>query len=205
MLMLAASRRKGEYIPKRTFRFLGNPLVVTIVCLIYLSALFVYGFFIWEDLVPRALAIGSGVLVSIMTLLIIRQGAFRRRVVIELKVQVADNYERATLTFVDAGKPLQGSCRLLYADEEIAQQGNGIEIPSFKQLNNISVTFHSPEAKEMKIWLHRVTPEGNSEPISSGVQVRKDDQKKPIQIDPQTNQVIMPLTTQANELEISFK
>jgi hypothetical protein len=204
MLMLASSRRKGDYIPKRTFRFLGNPLVITIVCLIYLSSLFVYGFFIWEDPVPRALAIGTGVLVLILTYLIIRQGAFRQRVVIELRAQVADNNERTTLTLVDAGKPLQGSYRLVYADGEHSGQGNEIEIPSFKQLKNIYLTFHSPEAKEMKLWFHRVTPEGISEPISTGVRVKIHDDATAIQIDPQTGQMIMPLTTRANELEISF-
>ena len=204
MLMLAASRRKGEYLPKRTYRLLGNPLVVTVVCLIYLSALFIYGFFIWEDPIPRALAIGSGILVSFVTFLIIQQGALRQRVVIEFRMYLADNNERATLTLVDAGKPLQGSCRLLYADQELSREGKEIEIPLVKQLKSIYLTFHSPEAKEMKIWLHRVTPEGISEPISAGVQLRKVDQDKPIQIDLQTTQVIMPLTTRANELKISF-
>jgi amino acid permease len=204
MLMLAASRRKGDYTPKLAFGFLGNPLVLTIVYLIYLGSVFVYGVFIWEDPIQRLMAIGVGILMLIVTYLVIRQGAFASRVVIELKVEVSDADERATLIIVDAGKPLAGTFKLVYANEERSIKGSEIEIPSYKQLKNIFVEFSSVSSKEMKVWLHRVTPEGNSDAIPAALRIKEGDADKAIQLDSNSSHVIMPLTSQVNELEITL-
>ena len=156
VLVLAASRRRGDYTPKLTFGFLGNPLVLTIVYLIYLGGVFAYGFFIWEDPVQRLMAIGVGITTLIVTYLVFRQGAFASRVVIELRVAVSDTDERATLAVVDAGKPLVGTIKSVYAREERSLKGSEIEIPSYGQLKSISVEFSSLSSKEMKVWIHRV-------------------------------------------------
>ena len=203
MLILAASRRKGDYLPKRTFGFLGNPLVLTTVYLIYLSSLFAYGVFIWDDPIKRLLAIGTGFVVLIITYLVIRQGGFVERVVVELRVELSDTGERTTLTLVNAGKSLTGKFKLLYANEERSGQGNEIEIPSYKKLKTIFIEFPLVSAKEIKVWLHRVTPEGNSEPISAAVRIKGNGDGAAIQLDPKTGQVILLLTSQLDELEIT--
>lgn len=204
MLMLVASRRKGDYTPKLFFGFLENPIILTIVYLIYLGSVFVYGLFIWEDPFQRVLAIGVGVLLLTVTYLVIRQGAFASRVVIELKVEVSDTDERATVAIVDRGTPLAGTFRFVYADGEQSINDARGEIASFKQLQNIFVEFPSVSSKEMKIWLHRVTPEGNSEPIPATLVIRDGGHGTPSQLDPKSGQVIFPLTSQVNELEITL-
>jgi len=131
-----------------------------IAYLIYLASVFVYGVFIWEDTAQRLMAIGVGITIIIVTYLVIRQGAFASRVVIELKVEVSDTDERATLAIVDAGKPLMGTFRFVYANEERSMKGSEIEIPSFRLLKSIFIELSPPSSKEMKVWIHRVTPEG---------------------------------------------
>jgi hypothetical protein len=71
MLMLAASRRKGDYTPRLSFGFLENPLILGFVYLIYLGSGFIYGFFIWEDPIQRLIAIGVGIMTLIVTYLVI--------------------------------------------------------------------------------------------------------------------------------------
>jgi amino acid permease len=202
MLMLAASRRKGDYTPKLAFGFMGNPIVLTIVYLIYLGSVFVYGFFIWDDPIQRFIAIGVGIMILIVTYLVIRQGAFAPRVVIELKVDVSDTDERATLAIVDAGKPLVGTFKLVYAKEEQIMKGSEIEIPSYRQLKNIVVEFSVGSSMEMKVWIHRVTPEGSSDAIPVSLRIKDGDADKAIQLDSNSSQIIMPLLSQANRLEI---
>jgi amino acid permease len=204
MLMLAASRRKGDYAPKLSFGFLGNPLVLTIVYLIYLGSIFIYGFFIWEDPIQRVIAIGVGIVMLIVTYLVIRQGAFASRIVIELKVEISDTDERATLAIIDKGKPLTGTFRFVYVNGEQSISGTEVEIPSYKQLKNIFIEFSSVSSKEMKVWLHRVTPEGNSEPISAALRIKDGIADAAIQLDPKTSQVIMPLTSRVSGLEITL-
>jgi hypothetical protein len=202
MLMLAASRRKGDHVPKLSLGLLGNPLVLTVVYLIYLGSIFAYGLFIWDDPIERFMAIGVGMVMMLVTYLVVRQGAFSSRVVIELKVETSDTDEHATLIIVDAGKPLAGTFKLVYANEERSIEGSEIEIPSHKQLKNIFVEFSAVSSKEMKVWIHRVTPEGNSNAIPASLRINDGDADKAIQLNSNSSQIILPLLSQANRLEI---
>jgi len=120
-------------------------------------------------------------------------------------VEVSEIDERATLAIVDAGKPLAGTFKLVYTNEERSMKGSEIEIPSYKQLKNIFIEFSPPSSKEVKVWLHRVTPEGNSEPLPVGIHIKDGDTDVEIQPDPKTGQVIKPLTGQVAVLEIALK
>ena len=53
MLLLVASRRKGEYIPGLVFRLLGSPPVAIIIYLLFLANLVVHGLIIWHNPVER--------------------------------------------------------------------------------------------------------------------------------------------------------
>ncbi|OGO27328.1 MAG: hypothetical protein A2Z16_14135 [Chloroflexi bacterium RBG_16_54_18] len=203
MLMLAASRRKGDYIPRLSFGFLGNPLVLALVYLIYLGSVFAYGFFIWDDPFQRLIAIGVGFVVVLVTYLVIRQGAFTSRVVIELKVEVSDNDERAALAIVDKGVPMAGAFRLVYANAEKNMNGTQVEIPSYKQVKKILIEFPSLSSKEMKVWLHRVTQEGNSEPVSAALKIIRRNGDEVI-LPGNNSQLVIPLDPQTYGLEITL-
>jgi hypothetical protein len=202
MLMLAASRRKGEYAPQLSFGFLGNPLVLGLIYLVYLGSVFVYGLFIWDDPLQRFVAVGVGIIVLIVTFLMIRQGAFASRAVIELRVDVSDNHEHATLTMIDEGKPLSCTCQLVYANAEKSISGSQVELPSYKDVKNICVEFPSLSSREVKIWTHRVTQEGNSEPISASVKIISDRDDEAVKLDVNNGQLIRSLTPRTNRLEI---
>jgi hypothetical protein len=59
MLMLAASRRKGDYVPAFIWRFLGHPVVGLGVYLIFWAGILLYGLVIWTDPIPRLAALVS--------------------------------------------------------------------------------------------------------------------------------------------------
>lgn len=203
MLMLVAGRRKGDYAPKLFFDFLGNPIILTMIYLIYLGSVFVYGFFIWENPLQRVLAVGVGVVLLVATYLVIQQGAFASRVVVELKVELSDAGERAAVAIVDRGRPLAAIFRLVYANREQTITGAEVEIPSFKQLKRIFVELPPVSSTEMKVWLHRVTSEGNSEPIPAALRIY-DSGDRAIELDSESGQVNFPLTSQVDRLEITL-
>lgn len=203
MLMLAASRRKGDYIPQLSFRFLGNPVVLAIVYLIYLGSVFAYGFFIWDDPFQRFIAIVVGFIVLVVTVLVIRQGAFTSRVVIELRVEASDDGDHATLAIVDKGRPKAGAFRLVYSNAEESIKGTNVDIPSYKEVKNILIEFSSLSSKELKIWLHRVTQEGISEPVSAGLKIIKSNGEEVV-LPGNHSQMIIPLDPQTIKLEISL-
>src|ERR671911_1687194 len=54
VLLLVASRQKGERVPGGIYRFLGNPVLLVGIYVLFLISIFVHGLVIWEDPVQRA-------------------------------------------------------------------------------------------------------------------------------------------------------
>jgi amino acid permease len=203
ILMLVASRRKGDYLPRLVPGFLENPVVLSVVYLIYLCGVFVYGFFIWDELFQRILAVGVGVLLLIVTRLVWQQGAFKSRTVFEVRVAESDMGECATAAVVARGRPLASTFRLMYSNREQVCAGAEVVIPHFSRLVAIAVEFPPVSSQEMKLWLHRVTPEGNSKPIPATARV--DAGKDAVAWhDCTSGQVIFPLASPVNGLEITL-
>jgi hypothetical protein len=202
MLMMAASRRKGEYTARPSFGFLGSPLVLGGVYLIYVGSVFAYGLFIWEDPLQRLAAIGVGLLLLAVTVLIIRQGAFTPRAVLELRVEQDAGEDCAALRMLDAGKPVTGTFQLTYAGEERSLAGSEVEIPAFNRLTRVCIDLPSLSSRELKVWLHRITPGGNTVPLPAAVRVGSGEAARTLQPDPGSSHVILALGPGANTLEI---
>jgi len=56
VLILVASRRKGEFVPAVVFRLLGHPVFITVLSLLFLTGIFLHGLVIWNNVV-RSLAL----------------------------------------------------------------------------------------------------------------------------------------------------
>jgi len=170
-LLLYASRRKGEYLPRIVLRFLAHPVIISAIYLISVAILFLHGLFIWQETLPRAIAILVGVAVLVVTFLIVRQGAFARRLVIEVR-QGPRNGGSGTFMVTDTGRAAaQARVELGYVDgERIFQAASGV-IPEFSNLCFAKFSIPGTRAQELKVWLHRVTPEGQSENVPAQVKV----------------------------------
>jgi hypothetical protein len=102
VLLLVASRRKGERVPEAVYRFLGNPLLLAVIYVLYLASIFLHGLVIWSDPLQRAIALLVGVMVVGMTLAM--RGVLARRLVVELR-QDEDGRALYSVTRTD-GPPL---------------------------------------------------------------------------------------------------
>lgn len=49
VLLLLASRRKGERVPTAVYRFLGNPVLLAVICVLFLASILLHGLVIWSD------------------------------------------------------------------------------------------------------------------------------------------------------------
>src|SRR5947207_3677049 len=85
VLLLLASRRKGENVPGFVLPFLAHPLVVESIYLIAVSILFLHGLFIWQNAFQRVVAILIGVVILAMTYRMVRKATFTHRMVIEVR------------------------------------------------------------------------------------------------------------------------
>ena len=89
VLMLVASRRKGEYVPANVVRLLGHPVAVAVVIAVYLGGILAHGLVIWEGPLERAAALlVSAVMVGLM-LVLVRRGVFEPRASIEVRADQA--------------------------------------------------------------------------------------------------------------------
>lgn len=195
ILHLLASRRKGEHVPGFVLRFLAHPLVVGAIYLVSIGMLFVHGLLIWQNPFQKAIALLVGVVVLGTTSLMARQGAFARRLVIEIRQDAAEE-GAGTFTVTDSGRAAtQARVRLGYTSgegEQVYQGANGA-IPEFPTLS--SATFHLRDisAQELLVWLHRVTPEGYSQHLPALVKVSWGKAIREFQVDGAGKPFVFPL------------
>jgi Transmembrane amino acid transporter protein len=161
MLMLVASRRKGEYVPAVVVRLLGNPVVVTVVFAIYFGALLAYGLVIWESPVERATAMIVAGLMVALTVLFVRHGAFAPRAFVEVRVE-EERDDRVVVEATVEGTPVGRPPELHYTDGD-----------TFRELRSVTVDLPESRAQALKLRVHRVTAERESEPLSATVDIRR--------------------------------
>jgi hypothetical protein len=192
-LLLFASRRKGEHVPKFVLPFLAHPLVIGTIYLVSVGILFLHGLFIWQDTFQRGVALLVGGFMLAVTYLMVRQGTFARRLVIEVR---QDSTEEGTGTFTvtDSGRAAtQADVKLCYTDGERLYQTASGAIPEFPEL--CSATFYLPrtKAQRLTVWLHRVTPEGQSESLPALLRVSSRKVIREFHLDGASKQFVLPL------------
>jgi len=195
VLLLVASRRKGENVPGFVLSFLAHPLVVGGIYLVAVGTLFLHALFIWQDPFQRVVALFVGCVVLVTTALMVRKGAFARRVVIEVRQDVAEvAQESGTFQVSDCGRAAtQAMVWLGYTDGERVYQAASGTIAQFSAL--CSAKFHLPatQAQELMVWVHRVTPEGQSENLPALLKVSSGTEIQEFHVGGTRKQFVLPL------------
>ena len=202
-LLIVASRRKGERLPAVTYRLLGHPLVTAGVYLLFLVTLFLHGLVIWQDALPRALALLVGVATVSMTIAMTRQGAFVKRTVLELLEDQREN-GRAFFTITEAGQPRAAEISLRYPDKEQKLQAASGEISSFSSIRCVTVQLPASPSREFKVWAHRNTYDGYSESLPGILHVDSDNEKREFDLRLSDGEVILPFNGKSCLLTITF-
>ncbi|TMD59648.1 MAG: hypothetical protein E6I91_19930 [Chloroflexi bacterium] len=122
-----------------------------------------------------------------------RQGAFARRLVIEIRQDVAEQGP-GTFTVTDSGRAAtQATVRLGYAGGERVYQGANGAIPEFPTLSSATFDLRGISAQELLVWLHRVTPEGYSQHLPARVKVSWGKAIREFQVDGAGKPFVFPL------------
>jgi len=203
VLLLVASRRKGELVPEAVHRFLGHPLLITGIYLIYLLNLLFHGLVIWQNTAQRVVGVFVGLLMLGVTINLIRQGGFAPRLVLELREDQRRG-GRSLFAITAGGEPLTADVRLGYGDGEQHVQAASGEIRAFASLRN--ATFHLPATtvRELKVWAHQITPEESAQGLPALLHVHCDSDKQEFDLKQSGGQVVLPLTGEVCRLEINL-
>jgi amino acid permease len=157
MLMVLAARRRGEFVPADAPRALGHPITVAAIAGLFTLGIVVQGFAIWQDLPARMMAAGVVIVILGVCGRTIGTGAFRRRAVLEIRAD--EHADQLRYTFVDDGHEAPTSVRIHEPGGERLLAGPSGSL-SIRDL--AAASFSVPPAKELLVWSHRVTDEGDS-------------------------------------------
>jgi amino acid permease len=189
MLMLVASRRKGEYVPANVVRLLGDPVTVVLVVGVYLGGILAYGLVIWEAPVERAAALlVSAVMVGLM-ILFVRRGTFTPRAFVEVRVEEEDG-DRVAVDATVEGRRIEGSTKLDFAN------GDG-----FGALRSVTVDLPESRAEALKLRAHRATSEGDSEPLSATADIRSGTERREFEVN---GLALVPIEGAPCRVHVSF-
>jgi amino acid permease len=197
VLLLIASRRKGEHVPATASRFLGHPLLLGAIFSFFLFAILMHGLVIWEATLLRGAALVVSAAIVVMTIVMARTGSFARRLTIEVR---DDHGQGRTFFAVTAsGRESKSEVLLEYGDGTRRLHAATGEIPAFPSLRRavFEPTLSNGGAValgELKVRVQRITQEGDSEAVSGIVRVQMAGETKSFNLALSNGQVVLPLT-----------
>ncbi len=202
VLLLIASRQKGEVVPGVVYRFLGHPVVVIGIYLLYLASLFLHGLIIWDNPLHRAAAMLVGGLILVVTVVLACRGTFAPRLVVELRHDQRGPGQSVFAVTV-GGQPAITQVRLGYPDGEQEIEATAGEIPAFSSLSNIAFRLPATRARELKVWAYRITSQGDSESLSALLQVQLGSEQKEFDLKLSAGQKVLPFNGRACQVMIN--
>jgi amino acid permease len=208
VLLLAASRRKGDLVPGVAWRWLGHPVVLGIVYVIYLASILLHGLVIWSNPWQRALALLVGVGLVALTVATVRRRMFTRRMVIELREEKDGEGQaaRSRLTFsaVAAGRPSAVDISLHYPEGEDRRTCSCGEVSLPGALREMRFYLPARPGEELKVWGHRETPDAPSEALPILLEVHEGDQVTRHDLQLTGGQVVLPPCATPRRLSVTL-
>lgn len=192
VLLLTASRRKGELVPGVSYRALGHPLVIVGAYLLFLANLFLHGLVIWEEPLMRVGGVLTGLLILVVTAAMVRRGAFASRIVVELREDRRRD-GRSLVAVTADGQPAAADVHLRTADGGRDSQSAAVDLPDFPTLRSIGIALPAGRAKELKVWAHTISPEGISEILPVAVAVLDGDEHRDVDLGRSGGQAVLRL------------
>lgn len=204
VLLLRSGRKKGEIVPQFIYQIIGNPLFLVFIYLISLTGVVLHGLVIWEEPVPRALALFISAVIVWVTVDAWRRGAFLPRLVVEVHLDQGAG-SKASFTIAAGGKPMAATVRLIYDGEEQTQESSGGELPDFANLN--AVTFDLPvgQAHKLKVWTYLLTPEREFQVLPAQAELRSGETTDSVDLSLSGGEMQWPLAEQSSQLTLSFQ
>jgi amino acid permease len=202
VLLLAATRRKGDMLPEVVYRWAGHPLLLGAVYLLFLASILLHGLVIWQNPLQRLAAVFCGLLVLFMTVLTAKRGAFRRRLVAQFRQNEGD--ERATFALVAAGEVAEADVVATNVGGEDSVYAALSLVPNASALRRLTFQITGTPVQEVKGWAHQVAREGNSVPLPVHLTLSAVDGKMHVPQHLGTGPVVVPWGGEAGRAELIF-
>jgi hypothetical protein len=204
VLLLYASRRKGDYVPAVAYRPLGHIGFTLGVYLLFLANLLAHGLFIYRDPWSRGSALVMTLVVVGVTVAMLRRRVFGWRSVIELREDMRGGGQRL-LTVTSGGRPQIADIRVGHAEGEEAHLTAAVDLPAGLALRYATLRLPASAAREIKVWAHRITTDGVSEGLPALVEVHAGGEAKRFDLGLADGQAVVPASGAECQVSITFE
>jgi amino acid permease len=161
MLLVVASRRRGELVPGLVPRLVGHPVTAAAIGAIFVAGTLLHGLVIWEGPGERAAALAVAAAMLALSAGAWRRGAFKPRTVIELRREPERDLGHISVT--SAGAPVDARIEV---DGRPARDGS---FARFSLMGTATVELPPGGPEEVAVWAHRVSPGGDSQAVPASV------------------------------------
>ena len=204
MLLLVASRRRGERLPGRLIGLLGHPVTALLIGGLYLFAVISFGLWIWQEPWQRAAALLVAAAMVAVTVVSWRRGVFVPRTVVEYRVE-AGPPAHGIVSVVSSGRALVAHIELDEMGGRRRVEASEVVVSAPGRLRGISVTLPANAAPELELWIHAISSDGSSTATPSDVELVVADQVRKMRIDGHRHDpVIIPIDAQAPMVKITM-
>jgi amino acid permease len=201
VLLLASTRRKGDFVPGLVLRLLGNPVVMVGTYFVFLGAIFVYGLFIYQGTIQKAVTLLIGSAIVVVTFEMLRRGALRKRAVVEMHADYSPGGLHQ-FNVVAGGKPAVTPVRLEYTDCVEQRTVASGPLPALSSLCSAAFQLAPGGVGEVKVWTHSISPEWVSEPLPTKLCVRCDSSAREIDLAQTGGKALLPCNCETCQLTI---
>lgn len=170
MLLLLAARRRGEYVPGTVIGFFGHPLTVGLISAVFLAGIALHAAVIWTDPIERTAALLVTVFTAALVGRMLLGSSFRRSVAIEIRDAQRGASIDAAFSVVVAGRLREALVHLERADGSTETQDASAPI-AIAGLRRATFSLANHAARELRVWIHRVTADGESIGLPALVEV----------------------------------
>ncbi|MCX6053387.1 MAG: hypothetical protein NTZ74_00445 [Chloroflexi bacterium] len=201
VLLIAISRKKGERVPGWVYRFMGNPIFLGFIFIISWLTILLHGTIIWEGIVQRALALLVFFWIGFMTFRLIKGGAFRERLVIELCQDLRPS-GGVLLSVVQGGKPAIAKITVVTPAQTEEHCCDHLVLPDLLSPLQLQIHIPSSAATELEIWAYQVNGDGETEAIKGVVIARDAEGTRELDLAQTEQKLLLPLKKECR-VEIS--
>ncbi|MEZ4734611.1 MAG: aromatic amino acid transport family protein [Caldilineaceae bacterium] len=200
LLLLAVSRRKGDYVPGVIWQWLGHPLMLGAIYLIFFAGLLAHGLVIWTDPIRRTIAFVTCGGILLLTGLVLRSGTLTPRTVVEVRQERG----RGRFQVVSRGKLLPVVVEINEINRQERMASAAGELPNLANVRTLLFQLPSGLAGELKLWLHQITSEGASSGLPARCLVHTKDGIQEQTITATQPELILPWDNAAHHVEVQL-
>ena len=202
ILLLIASRRKGEILLGRVIKILNCSWLLGIIYSLSVLIILAHGLFIWENPLARMSALGVTALSVTIAAIVLLREAFISRTVIEL-VEDRKN-QHSLLKITSEGKPQTAKIRLGYAEGEQSYHAASVEIPTLSSLRYAILEFPTQKLNELRVQGYSKNYNNSSVNLPLILELDREQQKLRYNLELFGGRVLLPLRSERCWCKLEF-